>query len=175
MRVRRVMTGRTPDGKSVYVSDESVDGVLPPLLGGNEVVRLYGSDAPVEIPTDGSMPPHRSFFPGGPGGLRFILWRMVPRGQEPPAPQDMEEARRVTDEMVPDMFTTIEDRESDHATDTIDLLYCVSGKCDLELDEGEHRTIETGDFLVQANTNHSWSNPYDEDCLLVLVMYGAAR
>jgi hypothetical protein len=137
-------------------------------------VRLWGSDAPVELPTDGTVPPFlHNFYPPSAGALRFTLWRMPPSATPGPEITDQEQAARETDEMVPHMFDVIEHREDDHATDTVDLLYIVSGKCDLDLDEGQKTTLSAGDFLVQNNTNHAWSNPYDEDCLIVLVMYGA--
>jgi hypothetical protein len=174
MNVRRVRTGRTPEGKSVYVGDEIVSGLIPPLLGGNEIVRLWGWDAPIQLPTDGALPDFwHNYYPPSAGALRFILWRMPPSSAAGLEINDPEEAARVTEEMAPHMFDVIEHREDVHATDTVDLLYIVAGSCDLDLDDGEKTSLSAGDFLVQNNTTHAWSNPYDEDCLIVIIQCGA--
>jgi hypothetical protein len=174
MKVRRLRTGRTAEGKSVYVGDEPVDGLIPPLLGGNEIVRLWGWDAPIQLPTDGALPDFwHNYYPPSAGALRFILWRMPPSDAAGPEITDADDAARITEEMAPHMFDVIAHREDVHATDTVDLVYIVSGRCDLELDDADKRTLGPGDVLVQNNTTHAWSNPYDEDCLIVIIQCGA--
>ncbi len=43
--IRRIITGIDEDGRSVFVSDETVEAKVPPLLTGNQVLDLFGSDA----------------------------------------------------------------------------------------------------------------------------------
>lgn len=59
-----------------------------------------------------------------------------------------------------------------HASDTIDYEVVISGKVDLELPGGKVRTIKPGDLLVMAGVPHAWRNPYDEDCVYIVVTVG---
>lgn len=59
-----------------------------------------------------------------------------------------------------------------HASDTIDYEVVISGKVDLELPGGKVRTLVPGDLLVMAGVPHAWRNPYDEDCVYVVVTLG---
>lgn len=59
-----------------------------------------------------------------------------------------------------------------HASDTIDYEVVISGKVDLELPGGKKRTLGPGDLLVMAGVPHAWKNPYDEDCVYIVVTIG---
>lgn len=59
-----------------------------------------------------------------------------------------------------------------HASDTIDYEIVISGKVDLELPGGKVRTLGPGDLLVMGGVTHAWRNPYDEDCVYVVVTIG---
>ncbi|WP_327097595.1 cupin domain-containing protein [Nocardia vinacea] len=59
-----------------------------------------------------------------------------------------------------------------HASDTIDYEVVISGKVDLELPGGKVRTLVPGDLLVLAGVPHAWKNPYDEDCVYIVVTIG---
>ena len=60
-----------------------------------------------------------------------------------------------------------------HTTATVDFEFVVSGRCLLELDDGETRELGPGDTVVQNGTRHRWINPYDETCRLIVVLVGA--
>ncbi|MGP4052868.1 cupin domain-containing protein [Streptomyces sp. 2A115] len=59
-----------------------------------------------------------------------------------------------------------------HASDTIDYEVVISGKVDLVLPGGKKRTLVPGDLLVMASVPHAWKNPYDEDCVYIVVTVG---
>ena len=61
-----------------------------------------------------------------------------------------------------------------HRTDTVDLIVCLRGKIDMELDDSTV-TMNAGDVMVQQGTNHSWINRYDEDCRLVFILMDAKK
>jgi hypothetical protein len=69
MSIRRVVTGVTAEGTSVFVSDQRVEAVAPALLPGLEFHRLWGQDEPPVAPQDGTPPPSYTFFPPA-GGYR---------------------------------------------------------------------------------------------------------
>jgi hypothetical protein len=50
-----------------------------------------------------------------------------------------------------------------------------SGKIDLELGNGEVRTIGPGTCVILGGVAHAWKNHYDEPCILACVMLGTDR
>ncbi len=60
-----------------------------------------------------------------------------------------------------------------HRTETVDYIIILSGKIDMELDDGETVTMGPGDVMVQRGTNHAWINRYDEVCRMVFVLVDA--
>ena len=59
-----------------------------------------------------------------------------------------------------------------HASPTIDYEVVISGKVDVILPGGKKRTLVPGDLLVMAGVPHAWKNPYDEDCVYIVVTIG---
>ena len=53
MTIRCVVTGQRADGKSVFAADEQVEPITVSLMPGLEFHRLWGSDVPPTLPTDG--------------------------------------------------------------------------------------------------------------------------
>lgn len=62
-----------------------------------------------------------------------------------------------------------------HRTDTLDIIFCVSGSIDMELDDGAEVTMNPGDVMVQQGTNHSWINRGDETCRLAIILLDAKK
>ena len=65
MKVRRVVTGHTPDGKSTVVSDSEVDAITVSSLPGAEFLGVWGADEAPIFPDDGSPRPASTYFPPG--------------------------------------------------------------------------------------------------------------
>lgn len=59
-----------------------------------------------------------------------------------------------------------------HSSETIDYEVVISGKVDVDLPGGKSRTLEPGDLLVMAGVTHAWRNPYDEDCVYLVITIG---
>ena len=68
-KIRRVVSGIDADGKSVFVSDEEVKAIAPPILGGARLIDLFGEDQIPTVPNDGSHDESRRYFPGRSGQL----------------------------------------------------------------------------------------------------------
>jgi len=78
-----------------------------------------------------------------------------------------------SDTLDPSMSATEDDGDAGmHASDTIDYEVVISGKVDLHLPGGKKRTLVPGDLLVMAGVPHAWKNPYDEDCVYIVVTVG---
>jgi len=60
-----------------------------------------------------------------------------------------------------------------HRTVSLDYGIVLSGRLDLELDDGVVVPLQAGDIAVQRGTIHAWLNPYDEDCTVVFIILPA--
>jgi quercetin dioxygenase-like cupin family protein len=175
MRVRRVVTGHTPDGKATVASDTQVDGLTATLLPGWEIHRLWGGDDAPTFPDDGSPPAAPAYFPAV-GGFRFGLFTVAPQSVVVPGDFDMEKALVEVEEKLPGLVDYQEaDEPGMHTTDTIDFEYVISGELWLELDDGEEVHLRPGDTVVQNGTRHAWHNKGSEPCRCVVVSIGAQR
>ena len=139
-RPRRVVTGHTPDGVSVVVSDGPVpvsrelpeDGVAfheiwnttgaPALVSAREEVEPTERDLTVPAPEQGTKIRINEFQPG------FL----DERGLQSPV----------------------------HRTESIDYGIVLEGEITLVLDDSEV-TLRAGDVVVQRGTDHAWANRSD--------------
>lgn len=174
MDVRRVVTGHSPEGQAVFAADELVPPIELELLPGMEFHRLWGTDEPVRFPDDGSQPSMPTYFPPV-GGFRVGMFTVPPSTtQADLSAIDVGAALAEMERALPGLAEHMElDEPGMHTTATVDFEFVVSGRCLLELDDGETREVGPGDTVVQNGTRHRWINPYDEPCRLVVVLVGA--
>src|SRR5438045_3922071 len=133
MGIRRVATGHTPEGKSVFASDETVEAVMVPAFPGYEFYQLWGGDEVSKFPDSGELPPHRLYFPPV-GGYRFGVFTLPPESSVVvPDDIDPEETRAALDAALPGLADHLEpDAPGMHTTATVDYEYVVSGRIVLE-------------------------------------------
>lgn len=173
MDIRRVVTGHDDQGKAVFASDEIVEPITLDLLPGAEFHRLWGSDEPCHFPDDGAPPSPAQYFPGV-GGFRFGFFTVPPVSVLTPEDIDIVAALAEMEEKLPGMASHMEpDNPGMHTTATVDYEFIVSGRVVLELDDGLTRELSAGDTVIQNGTRHVWRNPYDEPCVMVVVLIGA--
>ena len=177
MKIRRVVTGHTPDGKATVASDRSVEATTLELLPGAEYHELWSSDEAPTFPDDGSQRPARLWFPPI-GGFRFATFTVAPQSVALPKDFDREAARAELEEKLPGMVSQANmepDNPGMHTTDTIDFEYVLSGEVWLELDDGREVHLKPGDTVVQNGTRHAWRNKGSEPCRMVVFLVGAHR
>ena len=173
MGIRRVVTGHDSSGKAVFAGDEEVEPITLALLPGTDFFRLWGSDQTCSFPDDGSEPSGITYFPPV-GGFRFGLFTVAPETVVNPEEIDVEAALTELEEKLPGMAQHMEpDNPGMHTTATVDYEFVVSGRVILELDDGATKELGPGDTVIQNGTRHAWRNPFDEPCLLVVVLIGA--
>ena len=175
MNVRRVVTGQTAEGKSVFVSDEQVAPVTLSQITGPEFHRLWGEDRTPALPTDGTPPPQPTYFPPA-GGFRVGFFTLPPANQ--PIPPDLDVAAMFAEmaDKLPGMAEVMEpDHPGMHTTDTVDLDLVISGEVFLELDDGAEVRLGPGDCVVQNGTRHAWHNRSDQPAVLFVALIGAYR
>ena len=62
-QVRRVVTGHSPEGKAVFVSDVGVAAAPMGTGSAGGFHQLWGGDEPPTFPDDGRLPTQATFFP----------------------------------------------------------------------------------------------------------------
>lgn len=175
MKVRRVVTGHTADGKATIASDMEVEAITLSAFDIGEFHRLWGADAPPTFPDGGSPRPMWSYFPPV-GGFRFGLFSVPPEQPGTPDPVDLEKGLREMEEKLPGLLPVLEpDNPGMHTTNTIDFEYVISGEVWLELDDGVQVHLHPGDTVVQNGTRHAWRNKGSEPCRMVVCLIGARR
>ena len=175
MNIRRVVTGRATEGRSVFVSDTEVQPITLALLPGSEIHRLWGSDVPVQLPSDGSPPPMNQYFPPL-GGFRFGLFTIGPDAVSPSPDLDIPTALAEIQQKVPGLVEVMElDHPGMHTSDTIDYAIVISGEVWLELDDGQEVHLKPGDAVIQNGTRHAWRNKSSQPCVLAATLIGARR
>jgi mannose-6-phosphate isomerase-like protein (cupin superfamily) len=175
MRIRRVVTGQTVDGRSVFVSDEHLEPTTLRLLPGAEFHPVWGSDQPVALPTDGSQPGAPQFFPPS-AGFRFMCFIVPPAGVTAPSDLDLQAALAEMEEKLPGLIGAMEPNNPGmHTTDTVDFDLVVAGEVFLELDDGAEVRLEPGDCVVQNGTRHRWRNRSTQPCVIAVALLGMSR
>lgn len=172
--IRRVVTGETPDGKSVFTHVEEVE---PLQVGGLSWYGVWGWDEVPALPfysPDAYRP--ASVFPGANPGAARVQVVVFPPGQgvvKRPAGETSEEYRDLL-ARVP--AGGIRDPETGmHSTSSIDLTFVLEGEIGLEQTDGAEVTLRRGDVLVQNGAYHAWRNRSDEACVVAFVVLGANR
>ncbi len=175
LKIRRVVTGHDPAGKSRVVDDREVKPVMSALMPGYATYRLWGQDVRPTLPDDGSPPRAEAYFPPR-DGSRFVINTIPPGDQPSPADLDPAAALAELELQMPGAMAYMEtDNPGMHTTDTVDYVLVVSGEATLELDDGEQTTLRAGDVAIQNGTRHAWRNYGTEHCVLVGVAIGANR
>jgi mannose-6-phosphate isomerase-like protein (cupin superfamily) len=172
MRVRRVVTGQVEGGRSTVVQDADVPATSVAVAPGTVFHQIWGADAPVELPTDGTEPAWKSFFPPT-SGFRFLIFTMGPETTELPADIDLNAALEELNIKLPGLVDFNEpDAPGMHTTDTIDFDYVIQGEVWLELDGGEEVHLRAGDCVIQNGTRHAWHNRSTEPVTIATTLIG---
>ena len=174
MNVRRVVTGNSADGSAVFTSDERLDPVTLELLPGFEFHSLWGTDSIVELPSDGSRPMTRGYFPPVPGSRFGFLTIPPDAGDAVPEDLDLTAGLAEFERKLPGMSEHFEPQNPGmHTTATVDYGVVLSGKVTLEVDGGAKVELQSGDTFIQNGTRHRWSNAGDHPAVLAIVCVGA--
>ncbi len=140
-KIRRVVTGHTPEGKAIYTSDEVFETTLIPT-GDAEFSLIWTTESvPADLndATDGRLREAGTTLHGG-SVIRVV--DMLPGAHSP--------------------F---------HRSSSIDYGIVMSGEIELELDDGVKKTIGAGAIIVQQGTIHLWRNPSTtEKCRIIFVL-----
>jgi len=62
-----------------------------------------------------------------------------------------------------------------HRTLSQDYAVVLSGSIVCQLDNGDEKTLNAGEFMVQRGSNHAWHNRTQEPCRVMFVMVSAEK
>jgi len=178
MKVRRVVAGIGPEGRSGVVSDgpapraaayQAVPGFASALIWSTPAGATVGRGAP----NDDSL--HASFVPG-PGETRLMFVTFPPdavmmRPDFDPVAFGAEFARNA-----PGLAERFEiEHPGMHTTDSIDYDVVLEGEIVIEFDDGQEVALHPHDVVVQHGTRHAWRNRSDKPAKMLFVLVGARR
>jgi quercetin dioxygenase-like cupin family protein len=143
MRIRRVVTGHTADGKSEVIKDDVVKGL--PVAGGDAEFAIVWKT--VKSPVDNDDANDRSAEPTALVEPNGSILRMVDLAPHTRSPM--------------------------HRTDSLDYGIVLKGEVDIELDGGKLTRIRQGDVIVQRGTIHAWVNHGSATCRIAFILLGA--
>ena len=159
----------------MVVSDRTVSPKTPALMPGAEFFSLWGADSAPSFPNDGAEPPFATWFPPA-EGYRFEIITIPPTSTPQPSGLDITAATADAERELPGLFAAMDkDHPGMHRTDTVDLLYVLSGRCTIRLDDGATVDLAEGDTAVQNGVRHAWNVPGDTPCRLLCVSIGGTR
>jgi hypothetical protein len=160
MGIRRVVTGHTPDGRAVVVSDDPLD-LFPIGEHGSGANRVWARDDPANFPDDGTAPDVAKSFPPI-GGCACSVMELAPEGDD-------------FHNFVSTALAEWADPNEPgmHRTATLDYDIVLEGVVGLELDDGAEVVLHPGDIVVQNGTRHRWHNRGTTLARVVSVTVGA--
>ena len=140
LEVRRVVTGHDKNGKARVVIDELSDNVISRRAGQQSTVIWATNQTPANLEVLNDLSAEVKDTTV-PNGTVFRISRFEP-GVAP----------------------------RNHRTASMDYAIVISGKIDMELDDGVVVNLKAGDVLVQRGTVHNWTNPGTEPCIIAFVL-----
>ena len=144
--IRRIVTTHDAAGKAIIGTDEIATNHKWSGRGMVSTLIWSSDESPCEMWTDEDYGARRIGTQPPPNGNRFTI-NDYPAGM----PGRM------------------------HRTDTLDVIFCMSGSIDMELDDGAEVHMDPGDIMIQQGANHSWINRGDETCRLAILLIDAKK
>jgi mannose-6-phosphate isomerase-like protein (cupin superfamily) len=166
--MRRVVTGTDAAGRSVVVSDKPLAGDTTERHLGARRFTVWGDDGAPVLPIYRAEPTFEGYWPQV-GGFRYSVGDILPDGLARPV--------RADDSASSDAVRAVmeDDGSGFHSTETVDVVFVVSGEPTLELDDGILVDLHPGDIVVQNGTRHAWRNRSDRLCRIAVAVFGATR
>ncbi|MBL4826417.1 MAG: cupin domain-containing protein [Spongiibacteraceae bacterium] len=143
-KIRRVVTGHNQNGDAIFRSDDIYETTLVPS-GDAAMATLWTTDTVPANLNDETDGRDRDAGTTLNSGSVIRICDMLPGAQSPM-----------------------------HRTNSIDYGIVISGNIELELDNGEIKTMGPGDIIVQRGTIHLWRNPDKKtSCRIVFILIEA--
>jgi hypothetical protein len=171
-RVRRVLTGHTPDGKSTFMADGYAPNMkeMKPTFPGLALTDLWetgGAPASNEGHADAADRPIKLEPPKNGTIVRIVEFppdASRPRESDSSAGFKAIGAGHAQDKHSADPMM--------HKTSTVDYIIVLKGEIYAIMETGE-KLLRAGDVLIQRGTMHSWSVRTAEPCIIAAILVNA--
>ena len=169
-RVRRVVAGLDENGRSTIVSDGFTETrLVTDAFVLNQIWQV--KECPPHVNDENTLGTE-AVIPPPPSGFTHVLatfppdssWEYGSSGYEAAMAAAGAADSHVDDNVDPGM----------HQTDSVDIIYIVSGECVVILEEAE-TVLRAGDTFIQRGTKHAWRVTGTEPCVHSTLMVGARR
>ena len=163
--VRRVVTGIGGSGEHTFLQVEDVE----PVVTHSSWYGIVGWDQWPTLPiAEGAQFVPTSSFPGidATHGVRVVIVDL-PRGE-------IFDREKAAAGGASGRFGAY-DSSGMHSTDSVDIVFVMSGSIRLTEGDGSSQVLVPGDCLVQNGTLHAWRNEGPEPCRLGFVIFSAER
>lgn len=158
--LRRVVTGTSPEGKSVFVEDSAMESFAwadgPSYFSGVFRTDEHPASNAVEF-KDSIQGERKELF--STTGSTFWMVEMPPGKDTVRLLLSMLRSDEIVDSL-----------QVMHRTETIDYGIVVKGAVNLILDDGKREVLKAGDVIIQRGTMHKWINEGDEWTRIFFVM-----
>lgn len=176
MDVRRIVTGRSEAGRSVFVSDGA-----PPVsskfqhVPGMAVTLAWETPRDTQLPSAGEDPtPASTSRVPGPGGTTLLFVTFPPDSARLAKDFDRAAAGVESLRLLPGLAEKFEPSAPGmHTTETVDYGVLLEGELTLELDDGAAKDLKVHDVVVQNGTRHAWRNKSSGPATMLFVLIGA--
>jgi quercetin dioxygenase-like cupin family protein len=143
-KIRRIVTGHDETGSAVFRSDDVFETKVVPSGDAAMATIWTTATVPADL-NDETDGRERNAGTTLTGGSVIRIVEMLPGGQSPM-----------------------------HRTNSIDYGIVLSGRLELELDEGRTTLLGPGDIVVQRGTMHRWRNPSESEiCRIAFILIEA--
>lgn len=179
MKIRRIVTGQSPAGKAVVISDGASPWVVDTAhVRGLRTELLWQIGNPPTVPSMTGADPAlsaSSLLPApGATSIQIVTFPPdvpTPHGRATEAEIDADYAKAF-----PGLAERFEhENPGMHVTDTIDFCVVLEGELVMELDDGFTTVLYRNDVVIQNGTRHGWRNRSDRPARMLFVMIGASR
>jgi len=169
--VRRIVTGRDGDGRSIVISDEISPHTKADRL--TDLWRTYTAPAGNEDDTDQAAAAVELKPP--PNGTVFRYFQIKPESEY--QEQNVEQRQKEAVQLFEAMGAGAErdagaKHQNMHKTDSVDYIILLSGEVTMLLDNGEV-SMKPLDVVIQRGTNHAWVNYGLEPAVLAAILIDA--
>ena len=178
MTIRRIVTGHDAGGRSVIVSD----GPAPrdtafQHVPGFRTNLLWSTEPAAQVPLRGTDPtPHAESWVPPIGGSRFMIITFPPDSVMMDPSFNPAEAGAEYMRVLPGLAECFEmNNPGMHTTDSVDYGILLSGRLQIELDDGVTIELAPDDVVVQNGTRHAWRNRSEEPATMLFVLVGVKR
>jgi quercetin dioxygenase-like cupin family protein len=177
MQIRRIVTGHTESGKSVFMSDGTAPRSSKFLqIPGMWATLAWLSQADGCIANGRSEPTAEadSVLPLVVGQSSLLIVTFPPDSVRSSSDFDRMAAGAETARLLPGLAQKFEPSAPGmHTTETVDYGILLDGELTLELDDGATKNLGVHDIVIQNGTRHAWRNLSTRPATMLFVLIGA--